>query len=226
MGNGGSEGWQGPGGQARQSLNSEQLWVVQAPPGEHKGTAGDGGEDQVANGLVQEKCYWGPGRGLGKQDSRCIHRKPETKLENSLHAIKRLASAAERMVLPSLQAAQVAEAGLRLHGQPPSCRRLGPMRGVQRRQPLPSRMTSKCANLMLLSTTWATPRAADGDAEVQGGHIWVLKETQRRRGTSQSSIGKNGEFSPCKEQPRHGLACGSNSVVGSWGWGWGLTTGA
>lgn len=104
--------------------------MVQAPPGEHKGTAGEGEKTrQVANGLVQEKCYGGPGRGSGKQDSRCIHRKPETELENSLHVIKCLASAAERMVLSSLQAVQVAEAGLRLHDQPPSCRRLDPMGG-------------------------------------------------------------------------------------------------
>lgn len=112
--------------------------MVQAPPGEHKGTAGEEEKTrQVANGLVQEKSYGGPGRGSGKQDSRCIHRKPETELENSLHVIKCLASAAERMVLSALQAAQVAEAGLRLHGQPPSCAAWTP-RGGRTKKAAPS----------------------------------------------------------------------------------------
>lgn len=61
----------------------------------------------------------------GAQGSRILdaytgNRKPNLRIR-SLHVIKCLASAAERMVLSSLQAAQVAEAGLRLHGQPPSC---------------------------------------------------------------------------------------------------------
>lgn len=63
--------------------------MVQAPPGGHKGAAGEGEKTrQVANGLVQEERCGVPGGSSGKQDSRCIHRKPETQLENSLHVIK------------------------------------------------------------------------------------------------------------------------------------------
>lgn len=176
---------------------------------------------QVANRLVQEKCYWGPGRGLGKQDSRCIHRKPETKLKNSLHVIKRLASAAERMVLPSLQAAQVAEAGLRLHGQPPSCRRLGPMRGVQRRQPLPSRMTSKCASLMLLSTRGLRPELPTGMLKSRAA---TSGSSRRPKGGGEPRRAQSGrtESSPsANSSPGTGLPV---ALILSWalGGGWGV----
>lgn len=52
------------------------------------------------------------------------------------------------------------------------------------------------------------------DAGAQGGHIWVPKETQRRRGIGQGSVGQSGESSG--QWPRRGLASCAHSVLGSW----------
>lgn len=171
---------------------------------------------QVANGLVQEKCYGELGRGSGKQDSRCIHRKPETKLENSLHVIKRLASAAKRMVLPSLQAAQVAEAGLRLHGQPPSCRRL------------PSRMTSKCVSLMLLSTRGLRPELPTGMLKSRAATSGSPRRPKGGGEPRRAQSGRTGSSPPANSSPGTGLPV---FLILSWALGGGvggggLTTGA
>lgn len=147
----------------------------------------------------------------------------ETELENSLHVIKCLASAAERMVLPSLQAAQVAEAGLRLHGQPPSCRSLGPMGGVQRRQPLPSRMTSKYASLMLLSTRGLRPELPTGMLKSRAATSGPPRRPKGGGEPRRAQSGRMGSSPPANSNPgTGGLACGSHSVVSSWGVGWGV----
>lgn len=65
--------------------------------------------------------------------------------------------------------------------------------GCRGKQPLTFRMFSKCASRMLLSSRERRPELPTQglwDAETQGGHIWVPKETQRL-GNSENIIGKN-----------------------------------
>lgn len=181
--------------------SEEQFWVGQAPSGGHERTAGEGEKNrQVSKYFVQERWYEAHGESSRKkQDSRCIHRNRKPNLKIRCTFLKVLVSAAGSMVLALLQTAQVAEAGSRLYGQHPSsptCLRRS-LTGVQRKQPRTSWMFSKCASRMLLSTRERRPMLPTQglwDAEAQGSHIWVPKETQRL-GCRRTLSGRTGAFS-------------------------------